>query len=114
MTDDRICSWCGLTYSECDATRVRDYEEWRVRAYQHLGIEKGYDAPDSVLALMSLVGEDPSRCFSIFETLSDEGLIVTVGDCFDKESDFELFLQPYAHGRLMELRRHYGFPSACD
>ena len=49
-----------------------------------------------------------------FETLSKEGLLVEVGDCWSQDPNYELFVQPYAMGRLMQLRRYYGFPSGCD
>ena len=109
-----FCDWCGLEWNECMATRQRDLDEWRERAYKHLGIEKGYDADPRLLAFASLLGPAPERCYTIYETLSKEGLIVEIGDAFDDTSDFELFVQPFAHGRVLQLRKQYGFPSGCD
>jgi hypothetical protein len=112
--EEVLCSWCGLPLEECNATREQDYERWQEQAYEALGIEKGYDARPETLTFLSLLGPDPSRCFCIFEILSKEGLLVEVGDCWSSDPNYELFVQPYAMGRLMQLRRYYGFPSGCD
>lgn len=98
-----ICEFCGLEFDACEQTRKADL---------HAERERTKDYPSMGLFVMEAIfGRSPDRCYSIYEILFEEGCIVNSHPDDEDSPDFEMFIQPYAQERVLQLRREFGFLS---